>query len=849
MTTRKTATVTRLHSNRSPESSVIREALSKSVKRIAPLWSLEHFVAVNPFLGFTDEPFDRAARRVSLACDAQLLMPRAFYREALRSGRMLTSDIESTLQQSSHAAETGLKTVMDALQKERDLDSRKALISCADVAQQISGHDWPATIVERVSHWASGYFDAGQASWPSPFRDLRPYEAWRREVAIDCSDTVMGLAEAQAIFAELPDTPEDVCEHVLQKLGVPEELLDLYLHRLLSSIGGWVAYARYQSWGQELAGESPKWVVDLLAIRLCWELVLLKELSTDGSEMAWRRALQLQRANADLMRSLSVDEAVDQVLQEAFEYAWQRQAIGALANSQAQETTDGASARPSAQAVFCIDVRSEVLRRAIEAAGEDVETLGFAGFFGLPIEYQPLAGEGGEAHCPVLLSPAIAVQESLRGQSLEMTNRLSRRIRLRRHLSNGWRAFKNSAVSCFVFVESYGLAYAFKLAAHTLGISRPEPHPAHRGLPPNLARELGPQLTPVDGIGGGIGIESQIDFAQSMLKGMSLTEGFARVVMLAGHGSCTTNNAHATGLDCGACGGQTGEASARLAAMILNNPPVRKGLKERDIDVPEDTVFVAALHNTTTDVVELFDLDAVPVSHAKDISELQSQLLEAGEQAREERSKLLAFAPGTDLLKAVNAKSRDWSEVRPEWGLAGCAGFIAAPRSITRSIDLQGQAFLHSYDYRQDPDFSILELIMTAPMVVASWISLQYYGSTVDNKVFGSGNKTLHNVVGGSLGVLEGNGGDLRVGLPMQSVHNGEKFIHEPRRLSVFLAAPISAINRILEKHPQLRQLADNGWLHLFAVYDEGKVVARYTGELQWASAKLDDASMVAAES
>ncbi|MFT6772200.1 MAG: hypothetical protein ACJARU_002423, partial [Congregibacter sp.] len=527
-----------------------------------------------------------------------------------------------------------------------------------------------------------------------------------------------------------------------------------------------------------------------------------------------------------------------QIAQDAFELTWQREAINALAEN--ESTPVGELLRPSTQAVFCIDVRSEVLRRALENVGTDVETLGFAGFFGLPIEYQPLAGEGAKAHCPVLLSPAIAIQESLRGQSIEMTNRLSRRIRMRRHLSSGWRAFKNSAVSCFVFVESYGLAYAFKLAAHTLCISRPEPLPVHRGLPPNLAKDLGPQLTPVDGIGGGIGIAKQIDLAQSILRGMSLTEGFARLVMLAGHGSSTTNNAHATSLDCGTCGGQTGEASARLAAMILNNPPVREGLRQRGIDIPQDTMFVAALHNTTTDVVELFDLPSLPETHAQDIAGLAAKLLEAGEQARQERSRLLAFAPGTDPLAGMLTKSRDWSEVRPEWGLAGCAGFIAAPRSITRNIDLQGRSFLHSYDYRQDPDFSVLELIMTAPMVVASWISLQYYGSTVDNAAFGSGNKTLHNVVGGSLGVFEGNGGDLRVGLPMQSVHDGQKFIHEPRRLSVFLAAPISAINRILDKHEQLRQLVDNGWLRLFAVYDGGKVVARYSGNSQWESANTE---------
>ena len=56
-------------------------------------------------------------------------------------------------------------------------------------------------------------------------------------------------------------------------------------------------------------------------------------------------------------------------------------------------------------------------------------------------------------------------------------------------------------------------------------------------------------------------------------------------------------------------------------------------------------------------------------------------------------------------------------------------------------------------------------LLLTAPVVVANWINLQYYASTVEPDQYGSGNKLLHNVVGGDLGVFEGNRGDLRIGL------------------------------------------------------------------------------------
>ncbi len=172
-------------------------------------------------------------------------------------------------------------------------------------------------------------------------------------------------------------------------------------------------------------------------------------------------------------------------------------------------------------------------------------------------------------------------------------------------------------------------------------------------------------------------------------------------------------------------------------------------------------------------------------------------------------------------------------QIRPEWGLAGCKAFIAAPRWQTAGSSLSGRSFLHSYDWRSDTEFKVLELILTAPVVVASWISLQYYGSAVAPTAFGAGNKLLHNVVGG-IGVFEGNGGLLRSGLPWQSVHDGKALVHEPLRLSVIVAAPREAIIGVLDKHPQLRALFDQGWLALFAMNDAGHVAWRYKAGSLW---------------
>ncbi|HSP25442.1 MAG TPA: putative inorganic carbon transporter subunit DabA, partial [Saliniramus sp.] len=362
----------------------------------------------------------------------------------------------------------------------------------------------------------------------------------------------------------------------------------------------------------------------------------------------------------------------------------------------------------------------------------------------------------------------------------------------------------------FAFVEAAGPAYGWKLVKDGLGLR---------------AKKM--QYEPAPRIEGGMTAQAKAGTGAAVLKAMSMTSGHGRVVLLLGHGAQVTNNPHESAYHCGACGGQTGEVSARLLAALLNDPETRAGLPAHGVEVPEDTLFVAGLHDTTTDRVSLYE-DAPAPEHAQDIAKTKAWLDGAGKLARAERALRMPGATAPTLA----ARATNWAEVRPEWGLAGCAAFIAAPRDLTAGGDLQGRAFLHSYDWRADKGFATLELILTAPVVVASWISLQYYGSSVAPDTFGGGNKLVHNVVGG-IGVVQGNGGILRPGLPWQAVHDGENFAHEPLRLSVLIEAPQEAITEILARHDGVRALFDNGWLHLL-VMEEGRVRARYLPGLDW---------------
>ena len=175
--------------------------------------------------------------------------------------------------------------------------------------------------------------------------------------------------------------------------------------------------------------------------------------------------------------------------------------------------------------------------------------------------------------------------------------------------------------------------------------------------------------------------------------------------------------------------------------------------------------------------------------------------------------------------------------------------FVVARRSRSAGRDLQGRAFLHEYDASQDTDLSVLSLILSAPMVVASWINLQYFASTVDNRAFGSGDKMLHNRVG-NLGVVVGNGIDLRAGLPLQSVQaaDGTPF-HEPIRLQVFVEAPVTRIEAVLQSQPGVRDLVENGWVRLFALSPDGATVARRVPGLGWEPFVGEEATIEAGSS
>jgi len=794
--------------------------IDSACARIAPTWPLDRFIAVNPYWGHLDRTMSAAAAQLAVLSGSPMLMPRSWFRAQWEAGRIGREHLEAALAAAGAAAT--VDDLIAALHAEPAGPGRLPLATDLVDARRDLAHAmaWRDYVTHHVSQCCAAYFDDGQASW-GPDRADGLYPSWLRQSAHDFGPAMlMGYPGFTGRLASLPSEPRALIQAVLRALRIPEAAQAAYCTALLMSINGWASWCAYQRWQARLAQRDDGQIVHLLAIRLAWEWLLHEGHAEAGV------ADSLHAAWQDCDRAVARAEAAQQ-----HDWLWQ----AALERSHQAPLCRGlmaaplipapAAAPPAVQAVFCIDVRSEVYRRALEASSAAVQTLGFAGFFAMFVDYRPLGTEMLRPQLPGLLAPALCVTDECDTPALGQL--LAQRRRGQLQWRQQWQAFRSGAGSAFSFVESCGLLYAGKLFKQGLGGALPTGTVEQTGLPAAQRSPLRPRL-PDPATPGSPALDARCTMAATALNAMGLmgmTNGLARLVLLAGHGSQTANNPHAAGLDCGACGGQTGEVNARMLAQLLNDPAVRQGLQARDIRVPVSTAFVGGLHNTTTDELALFDTDLLPASHAADLAALRGWLAEAGRRARTERAASLglgALAHDAGALRdAVQARSHDWAQTRPEWGLADCASFIVAPRGRSRHLNLGGRSFLHEYEWRRDAGFGVLELVMTAPMVVTNWINLQYHASVVDNLRYGSGNKVLHNVVGGNVGVFEGNGGDLRIGLPMQSLHDGEQWRHTPLRLSVFIQAPQAPLDAIIAKHNTVRHLLDHAWLHLFRLDDE----------------------------
>ncbi len=745
---------------------------------IPPLWELDRFVAVNPFLGFRAVPVEQAARALHDGLDAQLLPSMAHFRRLWREGGLGSAELDrvaASCQMSRAHLEAILEGAACAPMRQPD-----RVLTCAESLDRRTGSRWEFCVRESAAAWSA---------WHAMRRggqDL--YQGWLEDASIDRALEIEGLRGMRTWVSQVPRIPEIAIAAMLDRLDIPAWDRQPYLYRLLGGVHGWASHFRRLAWVHDR--QDPGLVLHLLAVRICLDAAVMALAPMTPCRGRARRA-------PDPVE----DEHLRLALQDAVEDARARRVAGRFL-----APATGERNRPALQAAFCIDVRSEPLRRHLERCDAAIETIGFAGFFGVAMRWH--GDHGPQDRCPVLVRPSVHLHDPATDPA--------------RDRGSLGASILAAPGGMFPAVETLGLASLARML--------------RRAFRPDRTGRRRDESVPIDGLlEAACGTEARVDAAASILAGMSLQGRLARLVVLCGHQGQGANNPHAAGLDCGACGGQGGAINARLAARLLNDAAVRRGLHARGLQVPGDTHFMAAVHDTGVDAVRWLDTDLVPSTHARDLERASAWLQQAGRAVRQERARSLGMNPNASGLEGRLAdRCGDWSQVRPEWALARNMAFVAARRARTARRDLEGRAFLHDYDPDLDPDGLVLEQILAAPMVVASWINLQYFASTVDNRAFGSGDKMLQNRVG-SLGVTLGNGHDLRSGLPLQSVQGPDgRWFHEPLRLQVFVEAPTARIDRVLQLQPDVRDLVEHGWVKLFALSPCGMEVVRRVPGVGW---------------
>jgi uncharacterized protein len=574
----------------------LADSVAEACRRIAPTWPLDRLIAVNPHWGWIDQPIERAAAHLGAFGGGRLLWPRETFRAEWRAGRLRREHLAAV------AGRPGAAWSADALvallersdgndgnegSDDRDGGGLPPLPGVAELRDVLPdptrAHGWREAVVHQTSQHCAAWFDAGQAGWHLDRGDGL-LGSWRRQLAEDRGIAWRaGRRWLRERLQTLPAEPLALIGAELDRLGLPAAGRTAYLTSRLLALRGWAAWCAHERWQARLRGSDDDTLVELLAILVTWEGLLADDAAPGMLPADW--AARWARADEALRQQAQALDA-DWALQAALEEAYRAPLRAAL-----RRPPPAPLPAPVVQAVFCIDVRSERLRRALEAVDPAVHTRGFAGFFGLPVAYTPLGTTLARPQLPGLLAPAATVVDAVvdagagsndasttdtaaadpaqrRGgaDTADAGAGLGQQLAARRRARLGWQqrwdAMRASAGSGFSFVETCGLLYATKLARDSWPGEAPKAAWDRAGLPDDAA--LRPTLSGVDA-------DAAAAMAQGILCAMGLTAGFAPLVLLAGHGSRSANNPHAAGLDCGACGGQTGEVNARALAGLLND--------------------------------------------------------------------------------------------------------------------------------------------------------------------------------------------------------------------------------------------------------------------------------------
>lgn len=747
-----------------------------------------------------------------------------------------------------------------------------------DLLWEATGVDADAPVNALLTRFTAAFLDQGLAHWALPRREegyFRSFLALYRRPLGPPDRWMRGLAEELGRLYDAGVDPLSSIAESLEILGVEPPEWEVYLSAAFLALRGWGGMVQQtEVRGDRVVVPSPPGSLEgMLAVRLLLDRFSLAEsarqaLGYDGPlsglrAVARRRLVPhwppgtepraftvfqlaqilglspdvLDRLGsvgwARLLREIEGFSSLERrrAFHMAYELRFNRQTLEAVA-IHAERTGRNAApcSAPRFQAMFCIDEREESIRRHLEEVAPDVVTYGTAGFFSVAMYYRGASDAHFVPLCPPVVRPGHyvveEVDENLQGAHL-------RRAKARKALgliSHRLHSGSRSLSPLSVLAPVAGVLATFPLAARTL-FPRTTAK-ARRALgkffqAPSRTRLLIERTDQTPGPKpGGIGytVAEMTAIAEKVLREIGLVDKFSRLVLVLGHGSTSQNNPHKSAYDCGACGGAPGGPNGRALAQMLNDPRIRDGLSHRGIVIPESTVFVGGMHNTSNDSVIYHDLHHLPTSHLPDLDAARADLERACDRDAHERSRRFRSAPLNLSFPAarlgVEARSEDMAQARPEWGHMTNAICVVGRRDFNRGLFLDRRAFLTSYDPTlDDAALPVLERILSAVVPVCGGINLEYYFSSVDNAGYGCGTKLPHNIVS-LLGVMDGASSDLRTGLPWQMIE-----FHEPVRLLFVVEVETARLEELLARNAVVGRLCLNEWVRLATIHPETREI------------------------
>ncbi|WP_026582239.1 DUF2309 domain-containing protein [Bacillus sp. J33] len=849
------------------QESDINVLIESASRVIAPLGPISTFAARNPWMGLEKQSFDQVASWLRNTRDVDIYPSASMILSAKNKGEIDEAFVKMGLQRwlDSHSfniprdvverfCHAALKldplpsSLLSSLKLEKLVEDFSELntdsignFPMKPISSNIENQDGER-LVNILDHyvikWCKLFLDDSQAGWTMPNREEGFYRAWQR---LTQYDPALSKKQRESLKG-WPQEAHLALQEALFALEIPKSEIQTYLEGHLLSLPGW---AGMMLWRSRQSSHEHTLLTEYLAVRISMEWALIKPylpLINQRSEKKvsiapllaswihwgdltieeWSK-MPAAEQNEYLSFAYSFDE---KLRRKIWLEAWEKTHTDRLSQkiiSKQCETNDKKSA--IAQFAFCIDVRSEPFRRQLEKEGP-FETVGVAGFFGLPIATSELGNNHSHSSLPVILKPRHKIKEFADENELKSYQQRKQAVN---SLSYTFKMMKQNVLSSLLLPELSGPWLSLQMLARSF-----VPRGADRFIrelreawlrKPNTTLSLNHDHNKEEEIPVGFSEDEKVNYARQALKMMGLTKNFAPLVVICGHGSKSTNNPYAAALDCGACGGAAGGFNARVLAALCNLPTVREELSSEGIKIPDDTVFVAAEHITSVDELHWIYVPELSKAAQEAFNCIEAIMPKVSHKANEVR--LTQLPNIQSKIKNPKAEAHrfaeDWSEIRPEWGLARNAAFIIGQRELTRDCDLEGRAFLHNYDWKQDESGDLLANIIAGPGTVTQWINLQYYASTVAPHFYGSGNKATQTVTAG-LGVMQGNASDLLAGLPWQSVMQSDhEAYHSPLRLLIVIQAPRKYVKRLLNNDSAFREKVQNGWVRLASIDPEGR--------------------------